>query len=296
MRKGYPADSLPLDMPPEPIRRIVVGTDFSLPAATALGWASAIARAHGASLLLVHAYARQDHGLTPEETRAALAGLAAVEAGHGLQVHVEMREGAAAEVVSAVTQDSAADLLVIGSRGRNPLSRLLLGSVADATLKRVQRPTLVVHPGDSTRSPRCGSLLVGMDFSPESERAVQFSLRLAAPREGAEVGLLHAVALPGPFVGVEMPAVPIVEPAESEAPAREALERKVRELGGHGVRVTALTCPGSPVEAMQDTAQDRQADILVVGTTAPTGAARMLLGSVAADLVHHADRPVLIVR
>jgi nucleotide-binding universal stress UspA family protein len=87
-----------------------------------------------------------------------------------------------------------------------------------------------------------------------------------------------------------------VEPAESAAPAREALARKVRDIGGQGVRLTALTCPGSPVEAMRDTAQDRQVDILVVGTTAPTGAARMLLGSVAADLVHHADRPVLIVR
>lgn len=280
----------------EPIRRIVVGTDFSHPAATALGWASAIARAHGASLLLVHAYARQDHGLSPEETRAALAGLAAVETSHGLQVHVEMREGAAAEVVGTIAQESGADMLVIGSRGRNPVSRLLLGSVADATLKRVTCPTLVVHPGDAARPPRATRLLAGMDFSPEADRAVEFALRLAAPREAAEVSLLHAVPLPGPFVGVEVPAVPIVEPGEAEAPAREALERKVREIGGRGVRVTALTCPGSPVESMRDVAQDRDADILVVGTTAPAGAARMLLGSVAADLVHQADRPVLVVR
>jgi nucleotide-binding universal stress UspA family protein len=296
MRGRYPADTLRPGMSIEPIRRIVVGTDFSQPAATALGWASAIARAHGASLLLVHGYARQDHGLTPEETRAALAGLAAVETGHGLQVHVEMRDGPAAEVVSAVAQESGADLLVIGSRGRNPLSRLLLGSVADAILKRVHRPTLVVHPGDAVRTPQSTLLLVGMDFSPEADRAVDFAVRLAAPRDRAEVSLLHAMPLPGPFVGVEMPAVPIVEPAESEAPAREALARKVRDIGGQGVRLTALTCPGSPVEAMRDTAQDRQVDILVVGTTAPTGAARVLLGSVAADLVHHADRPVLIVR
>jgi nucleotide-binding universal stress UspA family protein len=283
-------------MSPEPIRRIAVGTDFSQPAATALGWASALARAHGASLLLVHAYARQDHGLSPEETRAALAGLAAVETGHGLQVHVEMRDGPAAEVVAACAEQSGVDMLVIGSRGRNPISRLLLGSVADATLKRVHRPTLVVHPGDAVRPPRATRLLVGMDFSPESDRAVDFSLRLAAPRDTAEVSLLHAVPLPGPFVGVEMPAVPIVAPAESEAPAREALERRVRDLGGRGVHVTALTCPGSPVETMRDVAQDRDIDILVVGTTAPMGATRVLLGSVAADLVHQADRPVLIVR
>lgn len=280
----------------EPIRQIVVGTDFSHPAATALGWASAIARAHGATLLLVHAYAQQDHGLSQQETRAALAGLAAVENAHGLQVHVELREGAAAQVVSAVARESGADLLVIGSRGRNPISRLLLGSVADATLRQVTLPTLVVHPGDSARTPRAANLLVGMDFTPQADRAAAFAARLAAPGGASGVGLLHASPLPTPFVGVEVPAVPIVEPAENDAPIREALARRVATLGGHGVRVEGLTCPGSPVEALRDIAQDREADILVVGTNAPAGAAKLLLGSVAADLVHQADRPVLVVR
>jgi nucleotide-binding universal stress UspA family protein len=280
----------------ESIRQIVVGTDFSHPAATALGWASAIARAHGASLLLVHAYAQQDHGLSQQETRAALAGLAAVEAGHGLQVHVELREGAAAEVVAAVARESGADLLVIGSRGRNPVTRLLLGSVADAILKQVALPTLVVHPADSARAPRASNLLVGMDFSPEADRAAAFATRLAAPGPASVVGLLHAQAISAPFVGVEVPAVPIVEPGEGDAMAREGLQRRVASLGGDGVRVEGLTCPGAPTEALRDIAQDRDADLIVVGTAAPAGAMRLLLGSVAADLVHRADRPVLVVR
>jgi nucleotide-binding universal stress UspA family protein len=278
------------------IRSIVVGTDFSAPAATALGWASAIARAHGASLLLVHAYTRQDAGLSAEETRAALAGLAAVEMEHGLQVRVEMREGPPTQVVASLAMESRADMLVIGSRGRNPISRLLLGSVADATLKQVSLPTLVVHPGDAQRKPGCARLLVGMDFSPQADRASAFARRLAAPKSEAVVSLLHASVISTPIVGVEMPAVPIVEPAESDAAAREALAHRVKALGGHGVRIEALTCPGSPVEAMRDVAKEGHADVMVVGTTAPAGAARMLLGSVAADLVHQSDRPVLVVR
>lgn len=296
MRAAYPADTLETVRDGEPIRSILVGTDFSAPAATALGWASAIARAHGAALLLVHARAPQDQALTADETRAALAGLAAVETEHGLQVRVEMREGAPTSVVSAMAAESGADLLVIGSRGRNPISRLLLGSVADATLRQVTMPTLVVHPGDAQRTPRATKLLVGMDFSPEADRAAAFAVRLAAPRDTAVVGLLHASAIATPFAGVEMPAVPIVEPAESDAPAREGLARRVQELGGRGARIEGLTCPGTAAEAMRDVAQDRDDDILVVGSTAPAGAARMLLGSVAADLVHRADRPVLVVR
>jgi nucleotide-binding universal stress UspA family protein len=275
------------------LQRIVVGTDFSEPAATALGWASAIARAHGASLLLVHAFAQHDHGLSSEETRAALAGLAAVETGHGLQVHVEMREGAAAQVVASVARESGADLLVIGSRGRNPISRLFLGSVADAILRMVSLPTLVVHPGDARRTPRATHLLVGADFSPESDRAAAFAARMAVPRDTATVALLHASAVPTPFVGVEVPAG---EPAETEALVRPALAERVRSLAGAGVRIEGLSCPGAPAEAVRDIAQDRDADIIVVGTTAPAGAAKLLLGSVAADLVHQADRPVLVVR
>lgn len=283
-------------MASQPLQRIVVGTDFSEPAATALGWASAIARAHRASLLLVHAYARHDHGLTPEETRAALAGLAAVENEHGLQVHVEMRDGAPSQVVAAVAKESAADLLVIGSRGRNPISRLFLGSVADATLRAVPVPTLVVHPADARRKPQARNLLVATDFSPQADRASDFAVRMASAWEGAVVGLLHASPLPTPFVGVDVPAVPIVEPSESEAPVRSALTARVRERSGHGVRVEGLACPGAPSEAVRDVAQDRDADLIVVGTTAPAGAAKLLLGSVAADLVHQADRPVLVVR
>jgi len=283
-------------MASEPIRKIVVGTDFSQPASTAVGWASAIARAHNASLMLVHAYSKIDHGLSQQETRAALAGMAAVESEHGLQVHIEMREGNAATVVSTVAKECGADLLVIGSRGRNPISRIFLGSVADATLKQVALPTLVVHPGDAMRTPCATNLLVGTDFSPEADRAAAFACRLAAPRDKAVVALLHTTMLPTPCVGVEMPAVPIMQPFETEAPAREGLKRRTDALAGEGVRLEALTCPGSPSEALRDVAEDRKADIIVVGTTAPSSAARLLLGSVTTDLVHQADRPVLVVR
>ena len=224
------------------------------------------------------------------------AGLAAVETAHGLQVHVEMREGTAAQVIAAVARESSADLLVIGSRGRNPISRLLLGSVADATLRAVPLPTLVVHPGDARRTPRATNLLVATDFSPESERATDFAMRLAAPRPSATVALLHATPIPAPFVGVDVPAVPIVDPTEVEAPVRQALQARVKAMAGHGLRVEGLSCPGAPAEAVRDVAQDRDADMIVVGTVAPSGAARLLLGSVASDLVHHADRPVLVVR
>jgi nucleotide-binding universal stress UspA family protein len=279
-----------------PLRLITVGTDFSPPAATALGWAAELARLHKAGLLLVHAYAKDDHGLSEDEVRTCLAGLAACEMARDIPTQVEMLKGSPAEVVAGCARSSGSDLLVIGSLGRGRLSRMLMGSVADSTLKMASTPTLVVHPADAGRPVRFKNQLVATDFSPEADRAAEFAVRIAGAVEGAEVSLMHATQVPGPFVGVEVPAVPIVEPGESDAMARAGLSERTQRWSGAGVRVQGLTCPGSPVEVLLDVAEDRDSDLIVVGTTGPGGVSKFLLGSIATDLVHRAHRPVLVVR
>ncbi len=279
-----------------PLRLITVGTDFSPPAATALGWAAELALAHKASLLLVHAYTKDDHGLSEDEVRVCLAGLAACEMERGISTQVQLLKGATAEVVAKSARESGSDLLVIGSRGKNMLSRIFMGSVADSTLKLATTPTLVVHPSDAVRPVSFKNLLVGADFSPEADRAAEFAVRIAAPFENAEVSLMHSTQVAGPFVGVEVPAVPIVEAGESDAVARAGLSERTKKLSSAGVRVQGLTCPGSAVEVLLDVAEDRNSDVIVVGTTASTGMSKLLLGSVATDLVHRSTRPVLIVR
>ncbi|MCE9618363.1 MAG: universal stress protein [Planctomycetes bacterium] len=279
-----------------PLRLITVGTDFSPPAATALGWAAELARAHKASLLLVHAYAKDDHGLSEDEVRICLAGLAACETERGIPTQVELLKGTPAEVVAKAARDSGSDLLVIGSKGRNMLSRIFMGSVADSTLKLATTPTLVVHPADAARPASYKSLLVATDFSPEADRAAEFAVRVSTAFEGAEVSLMHATQVPGPFVGVEVPAVPIVEVGEGDAVARAGLSERTRKFSTAGVRVQGLTCPGSAVEVLLDVAEDRNSDVIVVGTTSSGGVSKLLLGSIAIDLVHRSTRPVLVVR
>lgn len=284
-------------MDQSPLRVVAVATDFSEPASVALAWGHRLAAMHGARVVLIHAVSGQaDRHLTQEEARCGLDGLAAPLRSEGLTVDVEMVEGPVAEVLSATAERVSADLLVIGSHGHGVIKRLLLGSVADELLRNARLPLLVVHPRDGQRRIEFRTALVGVDFSDPSHRAASFALRLLERHADSRLLLLAATQLPITFVGPDAPAMALVETSEVNDSAREGVQRLTRELGGHGLSVEGLVCPGAPSEAIRDTAEDRRADIVAVGSQPRSGAARVLLGSTALDVVHHAVCPVLVVR
>src|ERR687897_218129 len=68
---------------------------------------------------------------------------------------------------------------------------------------------------------------------------------------------------------------------------------KVEEAG---VSVTAYAREGDPADAILDVAEERGADLIVVGNKGMTGAKRFLLGSVPNKVSHHAPCSVLIIR
>ena len=72
---------------------------------------------------------------------------------------------------------------------------------------------------------------------------------------------------------------------EAAAVAREA-----------GVTATAYPRQGDPADAILDVAEEREADLIVVGNKGMTGAKRFLLGSVPNKISHHAPCSVLIIR
>ena len=85
----------------------------------------------------------------------------------------------------------------------------------------------------------------------------------------------------------------MVNPREDvEATLREASER-VEEAG---VKVQTYPREGDPADAILDVAEERNADLIVVGNKGMTGAKRFLLGSVPNKVSHHAPCSVLIIR
>jgi nucleotide-binding universal stress UspA family protein len=137
-------------------------------------------------------------------------------------------------------------------------------------------------------------ILIGVDFSPTSERALEYAIDLAK-RFGAAVELLHVYQIPAfAFPESIVPAPP------------ETVERMVDEIKRHldawagkaravGLEASSDLLPGSPAVELCARAAEGKCDLIVVGTHGRTGIRHALLGSVAEKVVRRATVPVLTV-
>jgi nucleotide-binding universal stress UspA family protein len=135
------------------MQTILHPTDFSPRSEFAFRLACSLARDHGARLIVLYvlqppvaAYGELVIDFEPggfkEGAQEALHKLLSPD----LQLSVETRveEGDAATQIVRVAQDTGCDLIVMGTHGRTGLSRLLLGSVAEAVLRQAPCPVLTV--------------------------------------------------------------------------------------------------------------------------------------------------------
>lgn len=84
--------------------------------------------------------------------------------------------------------------------------------------------------------------------------------------------------------------------ASPRGAAEEILAKAMASLGQTDISVETAAREGEPAEAIIKVAEERHADIIVVGNKGMTGAKRFLLGSVPSRVAHHAPCSVFIVR
>jgi nucleotide-binding universal stress UspA family protein len=133
-------------------------------------------------------------------------------------------------------------------------------------------------------------ILLAVDGSRHSAKAIPAAADLAS-RYGAEVLVFHAreheLAL-----GVDVDA-------ETPDEAMTLVDGIVRELKDRGVAVRGeiVRVPlGDTARAILDATHDEHMDLIVMGTRGLSEWSRLLMGSVAHEIVHLADIPVLVVR
>ena len=137
-------------------------------------------------------------------------------------------------------------------------------------------------------------ILVGVDFSPPSDGALELAIEMALRHE-AELTLLHVYQLPGfAFPETVVPAPPELLDRMVEDNRRH-LETLAERARAAGVKTTVELLPGAPfVELVR---RGREGfDLIVVGTHGRTGLRHALLGSVAEKVVRKSTVPVLTVR
>jgi nucleotide-binding universal stress UspA family protein len=140
-------------------------------------------------------------------------------------------------------------------------------------------------------------ILVAVDFSEHARAALGAAKGLALRQQPAELHVVHVVAPP---VG----SIAVVGSTEVAATFTDALDRTRVELEaactdvarGLAERVFGHVRTGRPSREICELARQISADVVVVGTHGRTGLSRVLLGSVAEEVVRHAPCDVLTIR
>jgi nucleotide-binding universal stress UspA family protein len=147
------------------MKNIVIATDGSPSAQEAVGVGIELAAEQGAAVTFVHVLPPDEflvagrmghipkaHRVDMDDSEVALheAGDAAETA--GIQYTLERISGDTVDEIVAVADSADADLIVIGSRGRGPITSTLLGSVSKGVLGESRRSVLVVR-GAHDREP-----------------------------------------------------------------------------------------------------------------------------------------------
>jgi len=140
-------------------------------------------------------------------------------------------------------------------------------------------------------------ILIAVDQSPHSERAVRFVTRMRWPA-GSRVIVASALA---PLVTPSLPGdggVPLTVElaAEQRAEVQAVVARAEDELRAAGISTESRIPAGDPRDALLRLAEDERVDLVVLGSHGRTGFAKLLLGSVSSHVVTHARCSVLVVK
>ncbi|WP_310527244.1 universal stress protein [Nocardioides sp.] len=273
-----------------PAGTVVVGVDGSASSHTALGWAVDQAVAEKRPLTLVCAAASlesRDGQTTMEEAQAEVARRA-----DGLAVHQLLIVADPREALLQLSRQAA--LVVVGSRGRGPVRRLLLGSVGVAVTRHASCPVVVVRPGNPGLV-RNG-VLVGVDGSEMSLGVLEFAFRHAS-LHGLPLTVLHTFVdsmVYDATAGVAVPFMVDVRSSDAEeerlllAESMSGMQEKYPD-----VPVRTELARGLPADRLLEEAA--RMNLVVVGSHVGGTAAQLLRGSVAMAVVEHATCPVALV-
>ena len=281
------------------LKNILFCTDLSDAATAAFPYAAGLARHFGSKLYALHVkpwdqleeFANQWRQLSEADTRQEINEL--FEGSPGIDSEVLVEKNELWHSVESVIQQKQIDLVVLGTRGRSGLAKVLLGSAAEEIIRRAPCPVLSVGPHASTLLLGGGGIaqiLYATDFSPESIAAAPYAISLAQEYQ-AHLTLLHVLA----------------DSQTGDLPTSQQFaassERRLRELVPQEVELWCeprfVIGHGSAGETILQVAEHRKADLIVLGVRRAAGvpgAATHLPIATAHKVVSHARCPVLTVR
>jgi nucleotide-binding universal stress UspA family protein len=285
-------------------RGFVVGVDGSSSSNAAVEWAARDAALHHQLLILVHVlkppvtvmlpkvplpagfqHWQETDGRIVLEEAAAIAEKATSP--HDVPIERTMIAGVPIEVLA--DQSREARMVIVGRHGRGRL-RHLLGSVGSGVSHHAHGPVVVVDDQDPPMPEAAfAPVVVGIDGSPSSEKAVEIAFDEASRRGVELVALLACTEW-------NSDEHPFDQREALEAGGAELLAERLAGWQEHYPDVSVRRVVVADQAAAHLVEESKRAQLVVVGSHGYGGFAGMLLGSVSSAVLQSARTPVVIAR
>jgi nucleotide-binding universal stress UspA family protein len=293
-------------------QRILCATDLSDFSNSAVIQAIGMAKEFGATLYICHvidlpmvsmhgaAFVYQEDQIE-EMKSGALEQIRKLVKDTALQWEPIVETGSVSGTLCRLAVERRVDLTIVSTRGRTGLKRLFLGSVTEKLLRTIATPLLVVtapeQAGTIERQFKgfgFKQILVGCDFSSDSDRAVQYGFSLAQEFQ-ADIHLVHVLESVVSQDAIVPEALRSDLHYELSTNCRERLEALVPPEARHWCNVNLACDGGKPFQVLKKYADAHQVDLIVLGVRGHSLVETMFLGSTTDRLIRGVACPVLSV-
>ena len=265
----------------------------------AFEFALAQAREFQADLILFHAYytlvvaASESSGIRYYDYAAAaraekhhLEPLAEQVREAGVRCEVVVRPGLPADQILSFAQERQIDRIVMGTHSPGPVGKLLVGSVAEAVLRRACVPVYIVGPevvSGAYRAFAVQTILCAVSLNETSALVTGFASALAA-QHNARLVLQHVIK---PQERAQVLAGRSLDEVEADLLGLVPAEMQAK------IEVQTIVVPGDPTEELLYQSRAQQADLIVLGAQGASAFAAITRHGVVYKTLAHAQCPVI---
>lgn len=213
----------------------------------------------------------------------------------GITVKSEIIRGiSAADTILEFINKLPIDIVIMGTHGRSGLKHLFQGSVAEKVVRLSPVPVLTVHR--STQNFCLKRLLVPIDFSLHSKKAIDFAISLA-DNFNANIDFVHVIEqdIHPSFYASGIYSISQID-KDLKNRVIENMKAFVEDQLNPDIKAEYVVCEGKSHKEIINLSKEEKTDMIVIATHGLTGMDYILLGSTTEKVVRWANSPVLTVK
>ena len=227
----------------------------------------------------------------------------------GLSAEILLLRGVAVDAILNTVADMNIDLLAITSQGQSGLKKVIYGSVSAALLNRATCPLLITSADTKVSLKTNNRVLVPIDGSKESEQILPHVQHISQ-LYNAKIILVRVIPSPNhkaAFVNLDKEIKEEIVPEHllSQLGKHQELDRIKKaknyllnwrnQFREHDYEVEVNLLYGRPIDSIMAVAQESEADLIAMTSSAKAGLEQFFYGSVASGLLSRLARPMLII-